>query len=158
MPIATAAFPSAQLLPGTWRIGATNFPLWLRGDRQNPSFSYELKREHPLVLRDTVSWTTPEGERKNLVGTDRQRGNAFVWRGRGAFALLASRWSICGASADGTILGLRFSKSIATPAGVDIIVRQGTPAQALRATVSASSSLLGLENEEFASLTWLHLD
>lgn len=158
MPTASPAFSSAQLLPGIWQIGATNIPLWLGGDRKDPTFSYQLKRADPLVLRDVVSWTTLDGVRKNSVGTDRQHGRTFVWRGRGVFGLFARRWSVSGASDDNNILAIRFSKSMARPAGVDIIVREGTGADALRATVSASSGLLGLAHEEFASLTWLHRD
>ena len=143
----------ADLLPGTWSIAATNFPMWLSGDKLEPTFSYELLSEDPLVLSDDVGYLE-EGEEKHILGQDTWRGDEFVWRGRKLLRLFASRWGVAGMSDDGTIAVIRFSKSLATPAGVDVIVRDGADHPELRATIAHATEEFGLTPEEFGSLTW----
>jgi hypothetical protein len=91
MPLAPDAAALAALLPGTWRIGATNFPMWLRGDRLRPYFRYDLKTADPLVLDDVVGYTTADGVEKTIVGVDRMRHDGFVWRGAGLLRFVTSR-------------------------------------------------------------------
>lgn len=144
----------ADLLPGTWNVQATNFPMWLAGTRSEPRFTYELVSDEPLVLSDDVSYVA-DGEQKHILGQDVWNGDGFVWRGRKLLRLFASHWSVAGISDDGTIAVIRFSKSLATPAGVDIIVREGTHLPELRATIAHATEEFGLSPEEFGSLTWL---
>ena len=143
----------ADLLPGTWSVAATNFPMWLAGDKLDPTFSYELVSTEPLVLSDDVAYLEA-GEQKHVLGHDTWRGDEFVWRGRRLLRLVASHWSVTGMSDDGTIAVIRFSKSLATPAGVDIIVREGVEHPELRATIAHATEEFGLSPEEFGSLTW----
>lgn len=157
MPIATDAAALAALLPGTWRVGATNFAIWLGGDRQRPRFRYDLTVADPLVFSDVVSYTTGEGVEKTIVGVDRLRPDGFVWRGTRLLSLVTSRWSVIGATEDSNILVIRFAKSLLTPAGVDVLVREGTDSHAFRTEVAGLSESLGLTTGEFASLTWLEL-
>jgi hypothetical protein len=145
----------ADILPGTWRVVATNFPMWLRGDRLDPTFTYGALGTQPLTLDDTVSYTTPTGEVKQLRGVDTWRGHNFVWRGKGLMRLISSTWSVPGVSAAGTIAAIRFNKSLVSPAGIDIIVRDGIEFPEPRAAVAAESKRFGLSAEDFASLTWL---
>jgi hypothetical protein len=158
MPTTLNADTLARLLPGTWRIGATNFPMWIDGQRISPTFSYELKSTTPLVLSDRVTWRTVAGVEKKRLGVDRWRGTEFVWHGKGLLRPFGSRWGVAGASDDGSILVIRFSKSLATPAGVDVVIREEADAAAVRSAVATASDTLGLGHEEFASLTWLDLD
>ncbi|TXN32823.1 hypothetical protein [Lacisediminihabitans profunda] len=157
MPSAPDEASLTRLLPGTWRIGATNFPFWLNGDRLSPTFTYELAKTGPLSLRDTVEWTTPDGRERRLVGVDRWRGDDFRRRGKGVLALTSSRWSVTGVSEDSTIVVIRYSKTLFSPAGVDVVTREGADAHTLRTRVAESPEGLGLTHEEFASLTWLEL-
>jgi hypothetical protein len=157
MPTALNANSLARLLPGTWRIGATNFPVWMGGARRSPTVTYELKRSRPLVLRDRVAWTTGTGADRGIHGVARWKGTEFVWRGRGLRLPLTRRWSVAGASDDGSILVIRLSKSLTAPAGLDVVIRDGADATHLRSTVATASDTLGLGHEEFASLTWLDL-
>ena len=143
----------AERLPGTWRVAATNFPMWLAGDKLEPRFTYELISEDPLVLSDDVGYVE-EGEEKHILGQDTWRGDEFVWRGRKLLRLVASHWSVAGMSDDGTIAVIRFSKSLATPSGVDIIVREGSEHPELRAMIAHATDEFGLSPEEFGSLTW----
>jgi hypothetical protein len=146
----------AELLPGNWSVSATNFPMWLGGERQNPRFSYEIVSRDPLVLFDDVSYVVAEsGQEKHIVGTDTLRHEEFVWRGKGWLRFVSSRWTVAGASDDGTVAAIRFAKSAVTPAGLDIIVREGTQQPELRALIARSTELFGLSPEDFGSLTWL---
>lgn len=146
----------ANLLPGEWTIAATNFPMWLNGERSQPRFSYDIVSREPLVLADDVSWVVNEtGQDKHLLGTDTLRGDEFVWHGKGLLRLVASRWHVAGASDDGTVAAIRFSKSAVSPSGIDIIVKSGTQHPELRALIARSTELFGLSPEDFGSLTWL---
>lgn len=147
----------ARILPGTWRVGATNFPMWLSGDRNLPTFRYELTSSDPLRLSDAVSYSTRKGVRKSIVGVDRWSAHGFVWRGRGLLFPFTSHWSVAGITDDENILVIRFSKSLGTPAGVDVVVREGTDSHEFRTTVAGASTGLGVTGEEFASLSWLQL-
>jgi len=144
----------ADLLPGTWTIQATNFPMWLTGEKLEPRFTYDLVSEQPLVLSDDVSYVEGD-EEKHILGQDTWSGDGFVWRGRKLLRLFASRWTVAGMSDDGTIAVIHFSKSLATPSGVDVIVRDGTAHPELRATIAHATEEFGLTPEEFGSLTWL---
>src|SRR5450830_1490269 len=147
MPSAPNDVLLSRLLPGTWRIGATNFPQWVSGDRLSPTFSYEIAKSNPLSLRGTVAWTAADGVHKHSNATDRWKGDGFRRRGIGLSALLPSRWSVAGVSDDSTIVVIRAAKSLLSHAGVYVVVREGTEANALRAAVAASPESLGLSHE-----------
>lgn len=146
----------AELLPGTWAVAATNFPMWLSGARRSPKFTYGLVSSTPLVLTDDVSYETVAGERKHILGKNTYSGGRFVWRGRGLLGVVASRWSVTGARKDGTVIAIKFAKTIGTPAGIDILVREDAGVEA-RALVAGASEEFGLTPEEFASLSWLRV-
>ncbi|MBK4346557.1 hypothetical protein [Lacisediminihabitans changchengi] len=149
----------AELLPGSWHIGATNFPMWLRGDRLNPTLSYEVRSEQPLKFLDTVTYSTRAGVRKSIVGVDTLRGDGLVWRGRGILLPFRSHWKVEGTGPSDEFVVTRFSKSLVTPAGVDIMVRHGArlDSQELRTIVATSAGEFGLTPEDLATLTWLEL-
>jgi hypothetical protein len=164
MTIAPSAGSLGELLPGSWHIGATNFPMWLRGDRLNPTLTYQVRSEQPLKLLDTVTYTTPTGAQKSISGVDTLRGEGsdragFVWRGRGILFAFSSHWTLEGVGPSGEFVVTRFSKSLVTPAGVDIMVRHGAPldSQELRRIVATSPGEFGLTPEDLATLTLLEL-
>jgi hypothetical protein len=151
---APTAAELAEALPGRWTLRATNFPMWLKAENQDPVFEYELLSSEPLRFRDTVHYRDAGKDAPRTInGTDRARGSGFVWRGRGLLGLLSSRWSVTGI--DGDILALRFERSAVTPAGVDLLVREGVEIAELRREVAADLDKLGITIEEFASLSWL---
>ncbi|TQO21063.1 hypothetical protein FB472_2732 [Rhodoglobus vestalii] len=145
----------AAQLPGTWTVAASNFPRWLDGKRHNPEFSYDTVEGKELMLRDTVRYATTDGTPKTIVGTDRLRGDEFVWRGHGVLKILASRWQVAGANEAFTIAVIRFSRSRLSPAGIDVLVRKDAPVTSVRSEVAHATEQFGLTAEEFASLTWL---
>ncbi len=145
----------AARLPGTWSVAATNFPMWLDGRRHNPEFAYETIDGDELMFADTVSYTTADGEPKTILGTDRLRGDEFVWRGQGLLKLVKSRWQVVGADDAFDIAVIRFSRSRLSPAGIDVIVRKNADVPAVRSTVAHATDQFGISAEDFASLTWL---
>jgi len=149
-----------ELLPGSWIVAATNFPMWLTGERLSPTFTYELVSSSPLVFTDVVTYLTAEteqkkSEEKTIVGQDTWRHDELVWRGKGLLRFFASHWTVSGASEDGNVVAIQFSKSLATPSGIDIIIRDGVEVPELRALIARNTELFGLSPEQFASLSWL---
>ena len=144
----------ATILPGVWNVRSTNFPMWLTRERKSPRFSFDLVSENPLSLRDDVSYFTADNSEKHVVGSDKWAGDHFVGRGKG-LKLGRSRWSITGANDASTVLVIRFEKTLFTPAGIDIIVREGIEVDELRSLVARNAEQFGLSAEDFASLTWL---
>jgi hypothetical protein len=143
-----------QVLPGRWTVKATNFPMWLSGERRDPAFEYVMLRADPLVLADEVTYTEADGKTKSIRGVDRWNGRGFTWKMNGLRGMFVkSRWEIAGIR-QGLVV-LRFEKSVVTPAGVDVIVAEGLDATELRSVIAADPASFGLSLEEFASLTWL---
>ncbi|MFN8344086.1 MAG: lipocalin family protein [Spirosomataceae bacterium] len=116
------------LLVGTWFIHATNFPMWLKGDKVNPTFNYSLVAEREGVLLDEVKYRQ-NGKEKSIVGYDTQNSSdssVFVWRGKGLLHLLKSEWKVALMDEAGQWAVIRFSKTLFTPEGVDIISRSSS--------------------------------
>jgi hypothetical protein len=114
-----------ETLPGSWRVLATTFPMWLSGRRINPVFTYGLLPGPGLAFSDEVSYRTRSGATRRIRGTDRfdAATGVFTWRGRGPLAVLISRWQVEHLSDDRDLIVLSFAKSLVTPAGVDVIGR-----------------------------------
>lgn len=130
--------------------------MWLTGERHDPTLTYELLSEEPLTLSDDVAFTNEAGEEKHILGVDHWNGEGFTWKGKKLLRFFASHWSVIGMSDDEAVLVVRFEKTLGTPAGIDIIERQGTTHPELRSLVAHNSVAFGLTAEDFASLTWQH--
>lgn len=143
----------ARVLPGRWRVVATNFPMWVSGDRSDPVFEYETAKVQPLALTDRVHYRDRADRERLVKGTSTWRGGSFVWRGAGRLFPFRSRWGV--SAAEGDVLVIHFDRSLVTPAGIDVLVREGSDVEELRATLSADLGAYGLEPTEFARLTWL---
>lgn len=155
MPTAPPASELATILPGSWNVRSTNYPTWLSRERKSPRFTFELISENPLRLRDDLSYFTRDNLEKHIVGADTWRHDAFVYRGKGARRVLPTRWSVIGMNPEATVIVIRFEKSLATPAGIDVLVRESADVDELRSLVARSADQFGLTAEDFASLTWL---
>jgi hypothetical protein len=143
-----------QVLPGRWIVKATNYPMWLSGERREPAFEYVLLRDEPLMLAVEVSYTAENGRVRSTRGIDRWNGRGFTWKMNGLRGLfVTSRWEVAGLR-QGLVV-LRFEKSPVTPARVDVVVAEGLDASELRSVIAADPGSFGLSIEEFASLTWL---
>lgn len=144
-----------RLLPGVWHLRATNLPMWLTGERLSPGFEYELASDDPLVLRVVASYRSPEGAEVKASGIARWKRDHFDSPGKGMRRMLSSRWSIAGASEDGTVVVIRFEKSTLSLDGLDVLVHADTEVAELRSMVAASTEQFGLSPEDFGSLSWL---
>ncbi|MBP1046259.1 hypothetical protein I6N96_08175 [Enterococcus sp. BWM-S5] len=144
-----------EQLSGRWLIQATNFPMWLSEKRRKPSITYGLLAVEPLTLSDRVEYRNAKGKRKIIKGVDTaiEYGQSFKWRGEGILALLSSRWDIV--AIEDNILVIRFEKSLVTPGGVDVLVREHTAVCDLKLELRESLDTYGLSIEEFRSLSWL---
>lgn len=116
---------SLDQLVGRWHVLATNFPMWLKGDKTQPTFEYAKLADGRLD--DTVAYLKA-GKRHTIRGIDTQHTGAptyFTWRGRGWLKLFTSHWAV---DAIDPLAGqwavISFSKTLATPEGVDVIARE----------------------------------
>jgi len=66
---------------------------------------------------------------------------------------LGGRRQVSGVVADRAIS--RFDGAAQNPAGIDIVIREGSAYPNLRRIVAGSTEELGLSPEDFASLGWL---
>lgn len=139
----------AQVMPGRWTVKATNLPAWLTGERRDALLEFEVTGQDPLAVSSVLSFTDPEGKAKTIRARDRWNGSGFSRGG----VLSRSRWEVAGARQG--LLVLRYEKSLATEAGVDVVVAEGVDATELRSVIAAAPASFGLTLEEFASLTWL---
>ncbi len=116
-------------LEGTWHVIASNFPMWTKVSRTQPRFIYSNLRtvEGRACMDDTVEYVEG-GRTKTIVGVDTQEpgSSSYVWRGRGLLRFFSSRWEIISIASDEQCLALSFTKTWATPAGIDIISRSKT--------------------------------
>ena len=144
------------VLPGLWRIRASNFAMWLSGKRSDPTFRYTMLREHPLRLRDEVAYRTRDGSTKRIIGTDDHdpRTGGFVWRGNGILRPLSSRWQVRALADDDRVAVIGFTKSLVTPAGIDIVTRDGVDPAELAARIENAPQEFGLSASEPATLRW----
>lgn len=114
-------------LVGTWFICYSNFPMWLKGDKTEPTFNYTITtRKGEKVLLDEVKYLKNKRQ-KTITGYDYQDekdSTAFVWRGKGILGLLKSEWRVALLDPNGQWAVIAFSKTLFTPAGVDIISRK----------------------------------
>ena len=117
-----------QTLVGTWFICCTDFPMWLKGNKTNPTFNYTLVAHRENVLLDEVKYLK-NGKPKTITGFDYQDKTdktAFVWKGKGLLSLLKSQWKVALLDASGQWAVIWFSKTLFTPEGVDVISRTPT--------------------------------
>lgn len=119
--------PVMQALIGSWFVCGTTFPMWLKGTKTNPTFTYTaVERKGQWVLLDQVKYLQ-KGKAKTLTGYDYPSPAdpaAFEWRGKGLLSLVRSQWSVRLQDPDGQWAVIWFSKTLFTPEGVDIISRQ----------------------------------
>ena len=134
---------------------STNYPMWLTRERKSPRFTFELISPSPLTLRNDLSYFTRDNLEKHIVGVDKWARDSLVYRGRGLLWVLQTRWAVIGTNTDETVLAIRFEKSLASPAGIHVLVREGADVDELRSLVARGAEQFGLTAEDFASLTWL---
>ncbi len=131
----------AKRLEGGWHVVATNFPMWLDGSKTDPTFIYRVSNAGsvPIELEDTVAYSEG-GKKETILGTDTQDASGsshFTWRGRGLLSVFTSDWVILKTAPDDRFMVLYFSKTLATPEGVDVISRSKPITPEERKTIEA---------------------
>jgi len=114
---------SLKDLEGKWYIVFTNFPMWLKGDKKQPTFNYKILDNR---LLDEVKYIK-NGREKTITGYDtpeNTENSKFTWCGKGLLGLLSSKWEIKKVSADKTWMLIYFKKTLFTPEGYDIVSRK----------------------------------
>lgn len=109
---------------------STNFPMWTKGNKTNPTFTYGLikKSNGSEILSDKVSYLK-NGKSKSINGydhVDSKTAGAFVWKGKGLLSFVKSKWRVELMDPSQQWAVICFSKTLFTPEGVDIISRQKT--------------------------------
>jgi hypothetical protein len=135
-------------LVGTWHILQTTFPMWRNGKNSHPTLNYRpLAGAEDFLLEDLVIYRK-RGKPKQIRGVDVQDPSLschFTWRGRGLLALLTSEWYVVDFSRDAGVMAIYFSKTLFTPAGLDIAASSAKPdpaaVAACLARVRASATL-----------------
>lgn len=139
-----------ELLAGTWYIHYTNFPMWLKGDKLQPTFNYSIsERNGKQGLNDVVRYTK-NGKVKEIVGFDTPlnvENTSFKWRGKGLLALFVSKWDIKYYDEEHDWALIYFSKTLATPDGYDVITRKPQLDAEQEAAIHAKLMALGLYDE-----------
>lgn len=114
-----------ESLEGKWYILWSNFPMWLKGDKTNPTFNYKVATKNGIKgLIDNVEYIQ-NGNRKSIKGFDKplnESNTSFEWRGNGLLNLLSSKWKILYMEDNWAII--YFEKTLFTPKGYDIIARE----------------------------------
>lgn len=141
-------------LPGRWYVVATNFPMWLKGDRLHPTFNYTPLDDERLL--DEVRYQRARDGKPGIISgydTVHGDGSAFTWRGKGLLFIARSQWRVEHVAADGAFALIRFEQTLFTPSGFDVITRSATVDAALRAAIDGA--LQRHIQPDDATLTWL---
>jgi len=113
-------------MEGYWYIVSTNFPMWNDRKKSDITLNYTLVDSSKPYLIDEVKFLK-NGKPKIIKGFDYQAPDdpyRFTWRGKGWMAFIKSEWRMEKFSPEEGWAILRFTKTLFTPAGVDIICRQ----------------------------------
>jgi hypothetical protein len=161
--------PSFEWLSTTWNVSYSSLPLW-KG-KQNVRITYSLCGATPQDslrmpdLDDHVeSQKIGQTKTSHIHGISRpveveglEFGLAYSWRGKGWLKIASSDWEILGYGPDNhakdpnDYIVTFFSKTLFTPAGIDIYTR--TKANLSDETLSAiKSTLASLSDEKFTSI------
>jgi hypothetical protein len=144
----------ASVMPGRWKVRASNLVHWLSGERLDVGVTIEPVSTDPLVVSVEENYRTTDGKRRSVFRLSRLTDDGFVGR-RGAFSRLSPpRWSVKGLSADGAIMVIVHESRRAAEAGMEVLVRSDSDSEGARAAIAQDWESYGLTVEDFAKLSW----
>ncbi|NOQ71371.1 MAG: hypothetical protein GQ574_05190 [Crocinitomix sp.] len=111
-------------IEGTWFVNMSNFPMWLKGKKQNPRFKYTVLSDNKML--DEVTFEK-KGKTKQIIGYDERSAEykeGFIWQGKGLKSLITSKWKIIHYNKEYQVAVLAFEKTLFTPSGYDVISRK----------------------------------
>ena len=119
-----------EQLEGVWSVIYTNFPMWLKGDKIRPTFTYITEERNGILgLKDEVNYLS-NGKIKSIIGWDEslnKDNTSFMWRGEGLKSIITSNWEIIYTAENLDWLIIHFEKTLFTPEGYDVISKNKTP-------------------------------
>lgn len=143
-----------HLLEGEWRLGATNVDTWVNGTRRDALFRFSIEQESPLVITEEQVFTSREGKEKHTSLTSKYSHGEFIAKGRKILGTM-SRWTVGGASPDGSIVVIRLTHERGGQDGLLVLVRSDHVRDDVRTTIATQADEYSIGPEDFASLTWL---
>jgi hypothetical protein len=119
-----------DILAGSWHLIHSTFPMWRKAGINNVTFNYSIAEKDGVKgLLDDVKYLRYDDHR-SLKGYDKPKENdqaAFNWRGKGLLMIASSEWRVDWLNQNKNCAVISFSKSLFSPAGVDIICRSKYP-------------------------------
>ncbi|EUC54727.1 TrfA domain protein, putative [Rhizoctonia solani AG-3 Rhs1AP] len=127
---------------GKWHVVQSTLPLWK--SRSDVTITYsQIATSSPDVVKfdDIVEYrsrASPGSARSRIVGVDTlvtthhgapegyKSGVSYHWRGKGWLMIATSNWQVLGYNPDLGWAVTYFSKTLFTPAGLDVYVRDPT--------------------------------
>ncbi|MDB5226837.1 MAG: hypothetical protein JWN78_1030 [Bacteroidota bacterium] len=135
---------------GKWYINKSTFPMWLKGDKKNPTFNYTIEtKDSTQVLHGDVQYFK-DGKLKHIEGIDQplnEFNTAFIWRGNGLLKLFKSKWEIVAYNEQEQWAIMHFQKTIFTPEGYDVFSKEKQLNKDARLDVQARLDELGINRE-----------
>ena len=136
-------------LVGVWYIVFSNFAMWTKGDKLNPTFNYQMKSKNGIIgLSDEVKFLK-NGKPKSIKGWDKplnQENTKFTWRGSGILFFTKSKWEIIFMSDDRNWMIIHFEKTMFTPEGYDVVCRNPNEIRKYRDEINRKLSELKISD------------
>jgi hypothetical protein len=146
--------PALDFLSGAWNVTHSTLPMWKKN--KNVKITYASLRAPVGALDDLVEYNPIDGDKQKTVRgvdtPDSTRHAAYNWRGKGLLMIASSHWEILGyGDEDGGWMVTYFSKTMFTPAGVDVYARRkgGLSEQMLQ---RIRSEMKGVDDSDFQRL------
>lgn len=155
MPTTLDQGTTADVLRGTWGLGATNVVDWLDGARRDIVIQFDVETSNPLTVTEVQTFTSADGRDRAVTIESEWVDGVFRSRGRGLLRTGATRWRVGGVNGDHTILVIRVATVRGGQDGLLVLVRADGANGELRSTIATRSADFGIGPEDFASLTWL---
>lgn len=117
---------SFKEIAGEWFVTHSNFPMWKKGKKTNPSFVYDpVLKNGDTVLIDKVHFMK-NGKQQTYNGIDyslNENNTSFIWKGTGALRFMKSKWEIVYIASSTAWRIVHFEKTLFSPEGNDVISR-----------------------------------
>ena len=119
--------PSLEFLHGSWHVTHSTLPMWKKN--KNVKITYTPLKAPAGALDDLVEYSPINGDKyKSVRGIDTPdptRHAAYNWKGKGLLKIASSHWEVLGyGNEEGGWIVTFFSKTMFTPAGIDVYARR----------------------------------
>ena len=136
-------------MEGTWYVNRSSFSLWLKGDKSNPVFHYELVvcQDEKTGLIYRLSYQK-DGRLHSMNGFDElddAERKEFTWRGEGLTRFFKNKWEVIYIDENKDWAIIHFKKTFFTPEGYDIVSRYKNLNARMRTVISQAQKRLQLE-------------